>query len=41
MEKTEEGKDMRRRACEICRGAVAKAGSSDVNIDAFIKDMIV
>ncbi|RID66676.1 hypothetical protein BRARA_D01798 [Brassica rapa] len=31
----------RRRACEICRGAVAKAGSSDVNIDAFIKDMIV
>ncbi|CAH8282400.1 unnamed protein product [Eruca vesicaria subsp. sativa] len=39
---SEEGKGMRRRACdlsEICRGAVAKAGSSDVNIDAFIKDI--
>ncbi|KAJ0254387.1 hypothetical protein HA466_0108840 [Hirschfeldia incana] len=40
--KSEEGEDMRRRACDlsdICRGAVAKAGSSDVNIEAFIKDI--
>nr|AAM96996.1 putative glucosyltransferase [Arabidopsis thaliana]AAN15419.1 putative glucosyltransferase [Arabidopsis thaliana] len=39
---SEEGKEMRRRTCdlsEICRGAVAKGGSSDANIDAFIKDI--
>ncbi|KAG2301950.1 hypothetical protein Bca52824_030601 [Brassica carinata] len=39
---SEEVKEMRRRAChlsEICRGAVAKNGSSDVNVDAFIEDM--
>lgn len=39
---SEEGKEMRRRACdlsEICRGAVAEKGSSDANIDAFISDI--
>ncbi|KAG5396773.1 hypothetical protein IGI04_018587 [Brassica rapa subsp. trilocularis] len=39
---SEEGKEMRRRACdvsEICRGAVAEKGSSDANIDAFIRDI--
>ncbi|KAF3560316.1 hypothetical protein F2Q69_00011881 [Brassica cretica] len=39
---SEEGREMRRRACdlsEICRGSVVKAGSSDVNIDAFLKDI--
>lgn len=41
MEKIEEGKDMRRRVCEICCGVVVKVGFLDVNIDVFIKDMIV
>ncbi|XP_048630584.1 UDP-glycosyltransferase 87A1-like [Brassica napus] len=39
---SEEVREMRRRACdlsEICRGAVAERGSSDVNIDAFLKDI--
>lgn len=39
---SEEGKEMRKRACDlgkICRGAVARSGSSDVNIDTFIKDI--
>ncbi|ESQ56077.1 hypothetical protein EUTSA_v10025222mg [Eutrema salsugineum] len=39
---SEEGKEMRRRVCdlsEICRRAVAKSGSSHVNIDAFIEDI--
>jgi hypothetical protein len=37
---SEEGKEMRRRACdlsEISRGAVAKSGSSNVNIDEFVR----
>ncbi|KAF8068491.1 hypothetical protein N665_1148s0008 [Sinapis alba] len=41
-EESEEGKEMRRRACdvsEICRRSVAKTGSSDVNIDAFLRDI--
>ncbi|KAJ4891320.1 UDP-glycosyltransferase 87A1 [Raphanus sativus] len=39
---SEEGKEMRSRAChlsEICRGSVANFGSSDVNIDSFLKDI--
>ncbi|CAN7104447.1 unnamed protein product [Brassica rapa subsp. narinosa] len=39
---SEEVREMRSRACdlsEICRGAVAERGSSDVNIDAFLKDI--
>ena len=39
---SKEGKEMRKRVCdlsEICRGSVAKAGSSNVNIDAFLKDI--
>ncbi|KAL1205222.1 UDP-glycosyltransferase 87A2 [Cardamine amara subsp. amara] len=39
---SEEVKEMRRRACdlsEISRGAVAGNGSSNVNIDAFIRDI--
>ncbi|GLU07687.1 hypothetical protein SLE2022_246350 [Rubroshorea leprosula] len=38
----DEGKEMRRRARELgeaCRGAVVKGGSSDVNLDSFIKDL--
>ncbi|CAL9234922.1 unnamed protein product [Arabidopsis halleri] len=37
---SEEGKEMRRRACdlsEISRGAVGESGSSNVNIDAFVR----
>ncbi|XP_020884862.1 UDP-glycosyltransferase 87A2 isoform X2 [Arabidopsis lyrata subsp. lyrata] len=39
---SEEGKEMRRRTCDlsgICRRAVAETGSSDANIDAFLKDI--
>lgn len=39
---SEEEKEMRRRAChlsEICRGSVVKTGSSDVNIDSFLRDI--
>ncbi|CAH8313360.1 unnamed protein product [Eruca vesicaria subsp. sativa] len=39
---SEEGKEMRRRVCdlsEICHGSVSKTGSSDVNIDSFLKDI--
>ncbi|KAL0863604.1 hypothetical protein Bca101_042722 [Brassica carinata] len=39
---SEEGKEMRLRACdlsEICCGSVVKTGSSDVNIDSFLKDI--
>ncbi|CAH2060061.1 unnamed protein product [Thlaspi arvense] len=39
---SEEGREMRRRAfdlSEICRRAVEKRGSSDVNIDAFIQEL--
>ncbi|GKU86375.1 hypothetical protein SLEP1_g909 [Rubroshorea leprosula] len=38
----DEGKEMRRRARELgeaCRGAFVKGGSSDVNLDSFIKDL--
>ncbi|CAN6556378.1 unnamed protein product [Malus baccata var. baccata] len=40
---SEGGKDLRERAKqlqEICRGAIANGGSSDRNLDAFIKDII-
>ena len=39
---SEDGKEMRRRACdlsEICRGAVEEVGSSNANIDHFIRDI--
>ncbi|KAM1099318.1 hypothetical protein TB2_005813 [Malus domestica] len=39
---SEEGKDLRERAKqlqEICRGAIANGGSSDRNLDAFLKDI--
>ncbi|KAI3846695.1 hypothetical protein MKW92_008428 [Papaver armeniacum] len=38
-----EAKEMRRRSSELkemCRGALEKGGSSDTNIDAFIKDIL-
>ncbi|KAK9940872.1 hypothetical protein M0R45_017512 [Rubus argutus] len=37
-----EGKEMRKRAKQLqetCQGAIAKGGSSDANLDAFIKDI--
>lgn len=37
-----EGKEMRKRAKQLqetCQGAIAKGGSSDTNLDAFIKDI--
>ncbi|KAB2607156.1 UDP-glycosyltransferase 87A1-like [Pyrus ussuriensis x Pyrus communis] len=39
---SEEGKDLRERAeqlQEVCRGAIANGGSSDRNVDAFLKDI--
>ncbi|CAH8313346.1 unnamed protein product [Eruca vesicaria subsp. sativa] len=39
---SEEGKEIRRRVCdlsEMCREAVAEKGSSNVNIDAFIREI--
>ncbi|XP_068337136.1 UDP-glycosyltransferase 87A1-like [Pyrus communis] len=39
---SEEGKDLRERAKqlqEVCRGAIANGGSSDRNLDAFLKDI--
>ncbi|KAI3986873.1 hypothetical protein MKX01_014574 [Papaver californicum] len=38
-----EAKEMRRRSSELkemCKGALAKGGSSDTNLDAFIKDVL-
>ncbi|MCL7032719.1 hypothetical protein MKW94_019230 [Papaver nudicaule] len=38
-----EAKEMRRRSSELkemCRRALAKGGSSDTNLDAFIKDIL-
>ncbi|XP_048323976.2 UDP-glycosyltransferase 87A1 [Ziziphus jujuba] len=38
-----EGKEMRKRAKELqeaCHGAIAKGGSSDENLDAFIRDIL-
>lgn len=42
VEKEEEVRDMRRRACELrdtCRRAVGKGGSSDAHIEAFLNDI--
>ncbi|KAF3540006.1 hypothetical protein F2Q69_00019101 [Brassica cretica] len=36
---SEEEKEMRRRVCDLSRGSVAKTGSSDVNIDSFLRDI--
>ncbi|PQM41086.1 UDP-glycosyltransferase 87A1 [Prunus yedoensis var. nudiflora] len=39
---SKEGKEMRERAKQLqetCQGAIAKGGSSDTNLDAFIKDV--
>ncbi|KAI3967390.1 hypothetical protein MKW92_046860 [Papaver armeniacum] len=38
-----EAKEMRRRSSELkemCRGALAKGGSYDTNVDAFINDIL-
>ncbi|CAB4312427.1 unnamed protein product [Prunus armeniaca] len=40
---SEEGKEMRKRAKQLqetCHGAIAKGGSSDRNLDAFIEDIL-
>ncbi|KAL1205223.1 UDP-glycosyltransferase 87A1 [Cardamine amara subsp. amara] len=41
---SDEGKEMRRMICdlsEICRAAIEENGSSDANLDAFIKDIMI